>query len=113
MPKIPANRIAAIVAVIAGVLGALAPVLADLDTTSVAGLIAGLLAIVATVDRYLKGSQEWDRLQAQTAAAVGPVAPVATVGLIDDPEVDDVPVEDLPSDEEELAAPPPDDPDQS
>lgn len=106
------NRIAAIVAVLAGVLGAVAPLIADLDTSSVAGVIAGLVAIVAVVDRFLKGSQQWDALQAQTAAAVGPVIDQADeIGLLDDLEVEDIATEELPSDEEEFAAPPPDDPD--
>lgn len=104
MPTLYPNRVAAIFAVVAGVLGALAPVVADIDTASAAGLIAGLLAIVATVDRFLKGSQAHEERQEAGAWEAGlDQEPLA----VEDPEADDVPLEDLPSDEVELAAPPP------
>lgn len=104
MPHIPANRLAAIFAVIAGVLGALAPIIADIDTESAAGLIAGLLAIVVTVDRFLRGSQAHEARMDAGAWELGlDQEPLA----VEDPEADDVPLEDLPSDEEEFAAPPP------
>lgn len=110
MPQIPANRVAAIFAVIAGVLGALAPIIADIDTSSAAGLIAGLLVIVATVDRFLKGSQAHEHQQAlANASHRDELDGAAFIASIEDPEADDVPLEDLPSDEEELAAPPPQD----
>jgi hypothetical protein len=108
IPNLPANRVAAIFAVVAGVLGALAPIIADIDTASAAGLIAGLLAIVATVDRFLKGSQAHERAQADANAAHRDVVDGAeSIASIEDPEAEDVPLEDLPDDDEEFAAPPP------
>lgn len=111
MPRIPANRVAAIFAVVAGVLGAVAPVIADIDTSSAAGLIAGLLVIVATVDRFLKGSQAFELQQTvANAAHRDELDGAAFVDALDDPEADDVPLEDLPDDEMEFASPPPDEP---
>ena len=107
LKNIPANRIAAGIAVLAGLLGALAPVIADLDLESVGGVIAGLTVIAATVDRFLKGSQQWERLQADTAHALGPVGDPGNEALVNDPAADDVPLDALPTDDEELASPPP------
>lgn len=103
MPHIPANRVAAIFAVIAGIAGALAPIIADIDTESVAGLIAGLLVILATVDRFLKGSQAHEYQQALANAAHRDATEPRSV---EDHEVDEVPDDELPSDDEEFAAPP-------
>lgn len=109
MPNIPANRVAAIFAVVAGVLGALAPIVADIDTSSVAGMIGGLVLILATVDRFLKGSQAHEHQQAlANTAHRDELDGAASTASIEDPEADDVPLEDLPTDDEELAAPPPD-----
>jgi hypothetical protein len=110
MPNIPANRVAAIFAVVAGIAGALAPIIAELDTSSVAGMIGGLVLILATVDRFLKGSQAHEHQQAlantaHRSALFG--SGQVSISLSEDPEVDDVPADELPSDEEELAAPPP------
>ncbi len=105
MPQFPANRVAAIFAVLAGVLGALAPIIADLDTSSTAGLIAGLLAILVPIDRFLKGSQAHE---ARMNAGAWELGLDQDAPVVEDPEADDVPLEDLPSDEEEFAAPPPD-----
>jgi hypothetical protein len=114
MPTLYPNRVAAIFAIVAGVAGALAPVIADIDASSAAGLIAGLLVIVATVDRYLKGYQAFERQQALANAAHRDDL-IATrddldgaefIATLEDPEAEDVPLEDLPSDAEEFAAPP-------
>jgi len=55
MKNIPANRLAAYAVALAGLLTAISVPLANLDTTSVAGVIAGLTAIVAAFLAWLKG----------------------------------------------------------
>ncbi|HEY5708595.1 MAG TPA: hypothetical protein VIS51_04305 [Solirubrobacterales bacterium] len=54
------NRIALYLTVAAGVLGALAPVVANLDISSVAGIAAGLAAISAVVYKWLDGWQKYE-----------------------------------------------------
>lgn len=56
------NRIAVYLTALAALLAALAPVVADLDWTSTAGVIAGLLAIAKIVDTWLKGWQQYEAL---------------------------------------------------
>ena len=58
------NRIAVYLTVAAGLLGALAPVVADLDIESVAGIAAGLAAIAAVVYKWLEG---WQKYEERTA----------------------------------------------
>ena len=58
------NRIAVYLTVAAGLLGALAPVIADLDIESVAGIAAGLAAIAAVVYKWLEG---WQKYEERTA----------------------------------------------
>ena len=55
------NRIALYLTVAAGLLGAIAPVVADMDITSVAGIAAGLGAIAVVVYKWLDG---WQRFEA-------------------------------------------------
>lgn len=52
------NRIAVYLTSLAGLATAVAVPLADLDTTSTAGLIAGLAAIAGVVSVWLKGWQK-------------------------------------------------------
>ena len=58
------NRIALYLTAAAGLLGALAPVVADLDIESVAGIAAGLAAIAAVVYKWLDG---WQKYEERTA----------------------------------------------
>jgi hypothetical protein len=56
---------------------------------------------------FLLGSQRHEAHQAvANAAHRDELDGAAFIASIEDPEVDDVPLEDLPSDDEELAAPP-------
>lgn len=54
------NRIALYLTTIAGLLTALAPVVADLDTTSTAGLIGGFAGIALVVQKWLDGWQKYE-----------------------------------------------------
>jgi hypothetical protein len=64
--KIPApNRLAVYATIAAGILTAVAPLVADLDTTSTATLIAGLAAIVVAVVKWLTGWQNLEKAEAQ------------------------------------------------
>lgn len=49
-------RVAAVLASIAGLVGAIVPVLGNFDTTSVAGWIAGLAVVALTVATWLRGN---------------------------------------------------------
>jgi hypothetical protein len=64
------GRIATLLAIVAGVAGAITPAAADLDWTSTAGVIAGTLAIVAAIAKWLTGWQQHERLQAVDPAFV-------------------------------------------
>lgn len=58
------NRIAVYLTALAALAAALAPVLADLDTASTAGIIAGLAALAGVVVTWLRGWQRYeDRLE--------------------------------------------------
>lgn len=60
--KLPApNRLAVYLTIAAGLLAAVAPVVANLDLTSTAGVIAGLIAIVTVVSKWLTGWQATER----------------------------------------------------
>ena len=54
------NRIAVYLTSIAALAGALAPAVADLDLTSTAGVIAGLLALLGVVRKWLDGWQAYE-----------------------------------------------------
>ncbi len=54
------NRIAVYLTVAAGLLTALAPVIADLDLSSTAGVAAGLAGVVVVVNRWLQGWQQME-----------------------------------------------------
>lgn len=57
------NRIALYLTSIAALLVALAPVVADLDWTSTAGLIGGLGAVALVVNKWLEGWQKYEERQ--------------------------------------------------
>ena len=57
------NRIAVYLTGIAGLLTAVAPAVASLDTTSAVGAFVGFAGIVQIVDRYLKGWQAHEERQ--------------------------------------------------
>lgn len=105
MPKLHPNRIAALSGALAAVAAALVTILGAVDTTAQAIVVSvALIAVGAVVVVFLLGSQRHeDRQEAGAwALSLDQEAPV-----VEDPEADDVPLEDLPSDEEELASPPP------
>jgi hypothetical protein len=52
------GRIATLLAIIAGVAGAAAPAIANMDWSSTAGVIAGTLAVVGAIVAWLKGWRE-------------------------------------------------------
>jgi small-conductance mechanosensitive channel len=105
----PANRIAALSGALAAVAAALVTILGAVDTTGQAIVMSvALIAVAVVVAVFLRGSQSHERHQAQANAAHrDEVAGALFIAGIEDPEADDVPLEDLPDDDEELAAPPP------
>lgn len=54
------NRIAIYLTTAAGIATAIAPAVADLDTTSTASLIAGFLGIAGIVHKFLEGWQRYE-----------------------------------------------------
>lgn len=61
LKSIRPNRVAVYLTSFAGLIGALAPVIANLDLTSTLGVIAGLGAIVVVVRQFLVGWQQQER----------------------------------------------------
>ena len=61
MTKPLPNRIALYLTAAAALLGALVPIVADLDIESVAGIAAGLAAISAVVYKWLDGWSKYER----------------------------------------------------
>lgn len=61
------NRIVTILTVIAGVIVAGLPVLADMDTTSTAGVLGGLASISVVVVKWLDG---WQKFESRTDDAL-------------------------------------------
>ena len=61
MAKLLPNRLALYLTAAAALLGALAPIVADLDIESVAGIAAGLAAVSAVVYKWLDGWSKWER----------------------------------------------------
>lgn len=59
------NRVAVYLTALAGVLGALAPAVANLDTTSTVGVLGGLAVILGIASRWLDG---WQKFEARRAA---------------------------------------------
>lgn len=54
------NRVATVIAVIAGIATAVAPVVANMDWSSTAGVIAGGVAVVAAIVKWLDGWQKFE-----------------------------------------------------
>ncbi len=54
------NRVAVYLTSIAALCAGLAPAVADLDLTSTAGVIAGLLALLGVVRKWLDGWQAYE-----------------------------------------------------
>jgi protein-S-isoprenylcysteine O-methyltransferase Ste14 len=78
------GRIATVLAIVAGVAGAVAPAAANLDWTSTAGVIAGTLAIVGAIGKWLTGWQQHEARQATDPALVADLDD--TAGAEDHPE---------------------------
>jgi hypothetical protein len=64
------GRVATLLAIVAGLAGAIAPTAANLDWSSTAGVIAGTFAIVGAIAAWLQGWRQHERLQATDPAFV-------------------------------------------
>lgn len=72
-------RVASLMAAASALLAGLAPAIADLDTTSTAGLLGGAFAVVGVLATFLKGQRAhearvhtWSASQAATATVYEP-----------------------------------------
>jgi hypothetical protein len=71
------NRIAIYLTAIAGLLTALAPVVADLDTSSTVGILGGLAAVTVVAREFLVGWRQYEErtdLEALTVDQLGDMA---------------------------------------
>lgn len=101
----PANRTAALGAAATAVVTALVTLLGAVENVAQAIVVCvALLAVGAVAVVFLIGSQRSEKL---TATWPGPtvVDGVAPAVLVEDPDADDVPIDELPSDDEELDDP--------
>jgi hypothetical protein len=57
------NRIAVALTAVAALFGGLAPVVANLDLSSTAGVVAGLLSLTTVVNKWLEGWQKHEARQ--------------------------------------------------
>ena len=87
MPKPLPNRVAVYATALVGLLAALAPVIADMDWESTAGVIAGATVILGIAYKWLQGWQQYE--------------PELTRGVADDEDIEIDP--EVPLDESELA----------
>lgn len=99
----PANRTAALGAAATAVATALVTLLGAVENVAQAIVVCvALLAVGAVAVVFLIGSQRSEKL---TATWTSPTVDVASAALVEDPDADDVPAEELPSDDEELTDP--------
>jgi uncharacterized membrane protein YebE (DUF533 family) len=61
--KLPPNRVVAISTALIALLLGLLPVLAEMDWTSTAGIIAGIVGLLTIAYKWLEGWQKWEALQ--------------------------------------------------
>jgi len=65
------GRIVTILSLVVGFIGAAAPLVLNMDLSSTAGVVAGLVALSAVAVKYLDGWQKYEaRLDAHAAVAV-------------------------------------------
>lgn len=76
----PANRIAAYLTSLAALLGALAPVVANLDLASTIGVLGGVLALLGVFREWLKGWRQSEIPTTVPLSAVPASAPVYVGG---------------------------------
>jgi hypothetical protein len=79
------NRVAVYLTSLAGLLAALAPVVADLDLTSTVGIVGGLGGVVLVVRKWLEGWQKHEE-----RAFYGRPAQVGSAGQVSAEEPGDV-----------------------
>lgn len=73
--NLTAGRVAAFLTAIAAIAGGLAPVVADLDVTSTAGVIAAVLAIAGVFREWLKGWRQYEAVAYVDGQEPAPVHP--------------------------------------
>lgn len=83
------SRLAVYATAAAALLGALVPILADLDTSSTAGVVTGLAALAVVVREWLVGRRAWEIEQERTVrASLVAAAPLVAAQLVDAGEAD-------------------------
>lgn len=69
--KLTPNRVAAFLASVAALAGGLSVAVADMDTTSAAGVIVGILGVVRVFDSWLDGWKKHEARQAEDSRRRG------------------------------------------
>lgn len=83
----PTNRIVALATAILALILAVTPVVANMDWTSTAGVLAGIVAVAGVALKFLDGWSNWETAEAKaqtavvTAAAAGAQVPGLTEGV--------------------------------
>ena len=92
------GRNATILMLVIGLAGALTPMLANMDLTSTAGVVAALLAVAPVVVKYLDGWQKYEaRLDGPVVAAPllsSPNGRPPADLIVEEPDVPDPPADD-------------------
>jgi len=68
LKEISPSRIATGLVALAGLLTSIAPLVAELQTDDIAGMVGGLLAVVLVVRKWLDGRSKWEVAVAQNAS---------------------------------------------
>jgi hypothetical protein len=92
MQGMPTNRIVSIASVVVSLALAVLPVVADLDLSSTAGIIAGIVAVLGVTLKWLNGWQlhENGERQAQLLGLQSTLVPPAQPVVVSYRETDDV-----------------------
>jgi hypothetical protein len=79
----PTNRVVALAGAIVTLILALLPVIADFDWRSTAGIVAGIIAVLGIVQKFLEGWSRWETAEtvAQTAVVTAAAAGAQVPGL--------------------------------
>jgi hypothetical protein len=78
MQKPPANRVVALLGALTLLAAALAPLAANMDWQSTAGILAGIPALAAVIYKFLEGWQRWESPDSFAPSVVTVPTPVST-----------------------------------
>ena len=77
----PTNRVVALAGAIVTLILALLPVIADFDWRSTAGIVAGIIAVLGIVQKFLEGWSRWATAELEQTTPVEPADGVKAHGI--------------------------------